>query len=354
MNIYINGISAISPQNTFENSSFLEEIENHERLFLEIITPNYKAFINPKQLRRMSKIIRMGVASGNMALQNAKVENPDAIITGTGLGCIVDTEKFLNSLLENKEQLLTPTSFILSTHNTISAQIAVMLTCNNYNYTYVHSSVSFENALLDAHMHFSEGKMKNILVGGIDEITEENYNTKINSQIWKTEAPTIKQLYQTNSAGCIPGESSSFAVLSTEKTESSLAQFKDVHTVFQASEQELTEELDAFLEKNQLKRDDIDLLVLGMNGDARYDQSYMEFAQNNCPNASIASFKNICGEHDSASAFAFWVAAKIAKEQNIPEIILQKTGTKKDYQNILIYHYNFMHCNNHAFTLITK
>jgi 3-oxoacyl-(acyl-carrier-protein) synthase len=354
MNIYINGISAISPQNTFEETAFLQDIENHESLYLEIIKPNYKAFINPKQLRRMSKIIRMGVAAGNKALQEANIENPDAIITGTGLGCIVDTEKFLNSLLENKEQLLTPTSFILSTHNTVSAQIAVMLSCNNYNYTYVHSSVSFENALLDAYMHFSEGKMKNILVGGIDEITEENYNTKKNSSIWKESATAVNQFFNTDSKGCIPGESAAFASLSSEKNELTLAQFKDVHTIFQATEKELDQELEAFLNRNNLKKEDIDVLLVGMNGDKAYDESYLKFANNNCPQAAVASFKNICGEHDSASAFAFWTAARIAKEQSIPEILLQKEGATKNYQNILIYHYNFMHGNNHAFTLIAE
>ena len=52
---------------------------------------------------------------------------PDAIITGTGLGCLEDTEKFLTAMVTNKEEFLTPTSFIQSTHNTVSAQIALLL-----------------------------------------------------------------------------------------------------------------------------------------------------------------------------------------------------------------------------------
>lgn len=60
-----------------------------------------------------------------LAMKDANVESVDAIITGTGLGCIEDSEKFLKSILDNKEEFLTPTSFIQSTHNTVGAQIAL-------------------------------------------------------------------------------------------------------------------------------------------------------------------------------------------------------------------------------------
>ena len=354
MNIYINGISSISPQKTFNTNDFLSDIIEHKAKFLKVEKPNYKEFINPKLLRRMSKIIRMGVATANMAMQEANIDNPDAIITGTGLGCIVDTEKFLNSMLENKETLLTPTSFILSTHNTVGAQIAVMLGCNNYNYTYVHSAISFESSLIDAIMHFEEQTAKNILVGGIDELTEENYNTKINSNIWKNEATSVKHFFEQDTKGCIPGESSTFVSLSTEKKEVSYAQLTDVHTIFQADTQTIDNELISFLQKNNLHIEDIDTVLLGINGDAEYDQSYFDFFERNFFHSNLVSYKNICGEHDSASAFAFWVASKLIKDQNIPEDIKIRSNDKNEYKNVLIYHYNFMHRNNHAFTLLTS
>lgn len=354
MNIYINGISSISPQNTFSSHSFLSDINDHNVHFLEIEKPDYKDFIDPKLLRRMSKIIRMGVASANKAMQEAGINNPDAIITGTGLGCIVDTEKFLNSMLENNESLLTPTSFILSTHNTVSAQIAVMLGCKNYNFTYVHSAVSFENALLDAIMHFQDQEAHQILVGGIDEITEENYNTKKNSAIWKAEITNISQLFKSKTKGCIPGESSSFACLSDEKTENTYAELVDTHTIFQANTTEIDQELSDFLKRNHVKSSEIDVLIAGLNGDVDYDQTYLDFAERNLSNSDVVTYKNICGEHDSASAFAFWLGSKILKSQSVPEIVSLKHHSKNSIRYALIYHYNFMHKNNHAFTLLKK
>ena len=97
----------------------------------------------------MSRIIKMGVRRME-CLKEAGVENPGAIITGTAYGCLADTESFLTKMVENKEELLTPTAFIQSTHNTVGAQIALMLKCHNYNNTFVHRGFSFENALLDA------------------------------------------------------------------------------------------------------------------------------------------------------------------------------------------------------------
>ncbi len=46
---------------------------------------------------------------------------PGAIITGTALGCLEDTVTFLTRMIELNEELLPPTAFIQSTHNTVAA-----------------------------------------------------------------------------------------------------------------------------------------------------------------------------------------------------------------------------------------
>ncbi len=171
MKIYINGIGNISPQKTYEPEKFLTEIINSSGNRLMCTEPAYDDFIDPRMLRRMSRIIRMGWTAAKICLTDAGVEIPDAIITGTGMGCIEDTEKFLQAIDENDERLLPPTPFIQSTHNTIGAQIALMLQCTNYNLTYTQRGIAFENALLDALSLLYEPGYKNILVGGFDEMT---------------------------------------------------------------------------------------------------------------------------------------------------------------------------------------
>ena len=92
---------------------------------------------------------------------------PDAVIAGTGLGCLEDTEKFLGSIYTLQEHLLNPTPFINSTHNTIAGAIALAIKCHGYNATYTHRGFSFESALLDALMLASENPEAAILAGCI-------------------------------------------------------------------------------------------------------------------------------------------------------------------------------------------
>ena len=123
---YINGIGLISPQHTAENRGFLIEIAEYTADYLKCIEPVYRNYIDPIQLRRMSRLIRMGISAAKISLQDAGLSMPDAIITGTGLGSVEDTEKILADI-SRQEQFLNPALFIQSTYNTISLQIAIKL-----------------------------------------------------------------------------------------------------------------------------------------------------------------------------------------------------------------------------------
>ena len=125
---------------------------------------------DPALRRRMSRIVKMGVACGLKCIEELAPESIDAIITATGFGCLADTEKFIESIVANSERLLNPTPFIQSTFNTIGGQIALLRGIHSYNVTYAHRGLSFESALIDAAMQVAEGK-KNVLLGAIDEIT---------------------------------------------------------------------------------------------------------------------------------------------------------------------------------------
>ena len=59
--------------------------------------------------RRLGKLLKRAIVTAKQALGETI---PEAIITGTGLGCIENTEKFLVSMLENDEEYLQPTYFM--------------------------------------------------------------------------------------------------------------------------------------------------------------------------------------------------------------------------------------------------
>ena len=152
---YIHSVVSISAQNSFSENDTIFEVREYSDYKISAVHPPYRDFIPLSQLRRMSPAVKMGVAASKKALEKGNVEQPDAIITGSGLGCMADTETFLNTLLENDEQFSTPTAFIQSTHNTVAGQIALGLKCKAYNTTYAHGSVSFESALVDAQLQLS-------------------------------------------------------------------------------------------------------------------------------------------------------------------------------------------------------
>ena len=168
---YINGIGNVSAQDSSDNSNFFEGFSELETNVVLVHKPNYKEYIKPALIRRMSTGVRMGVVASSVALREAGVEIPEAIITGTGMGCLIDSKNFLKKMIDNNEEFLTPTSFIQSTHNTVGGQIALGLTCKSYNVTYSHSATSFESSLIDS-LLMLEDNVHNILMGGVDEISD--------------------------------------------------------------------------------------------------------------------------------------------------------------------------------------
>ena len=169
MQAYITSIGLISPQNTWQND-FSYDLPHENETVLRCIEPDYKKLIHPVQLRRMSRILKLGMGSAQLCLNNAvNPVSPDAILIGTGLACINDLEAFLLSILDEGEQGLSPIPFINSSHNTVAAQIARILQNHSYNNTYCHRGTAFESALLDALLLINGKEASSVLLGGIDE-----------------------------------------------------------------------------------------------------------------------------------------------------------------------------------------
>ncbi|WP_053978222.1 beta-ketoacyl synthase N-terminal-like domain-containing protein [Mangrovimonas xylaniphaga] len=351
-NVYINSVGSISAQKTYDNNEFLSEVVSYQEQILPVVDPNYKDYIPPAAARRMAKGIKMGVVASKIALQDAGLEEVDAIITGTGMGCLRDSEKFLSAILDNKEQYLTPTSFIQSTHNTVGGQIALELQCKGYNFTYVHSSVSFESAMMDAKLQLELDEAKNILIGGVDEIGEYTAGLhKIIGHI-KPEAEDVLQVLQSKTKGAIYGEGANFFVLSNERNENSYGKIKSVSIFNTLSKSELNNEAEAFLSANGVSAEDIDVVVLGNNGDVEFDGYYETLANGLFQNTPQVCYKHLCGEFNTASSFGFWVTAKMLKNQALPEVLRFNDFPVKEIKQVLLY--NQYRGENHSFTLVEQ
>jgi len=346
---YIIGSGCISPQSTTEPDYFFETVNGPEVDFYKAAEPSYKEHINPNMLRRMGRAIKMGASAARMAVTEAGVENVDAIISGTGLGCFEDSEKFLLAIINNEEQFLTPTSFIQSTHNTVGSQVALIMQCKQYNYTYVHRGFSFDTCVMDALMSIEEGK-KNILIGGIDEHTP--IYVDLYRKAKKLNSDNSHKYFEGKTSGIQFGEGSAFFVLSAEKNNASSAIEGVGFSYKPKTLKELMNKMDAFLEVHNKTLENIDFVLFGFSGDKDFDKHMLEILPILSNTTATGHFKHLCGDYHTAGSFATWLANKIIEKQKIPDAVKINTYPKTTINSVLII--NGYLGINYSFTLITK
>lgn len=336
MPAYINGLSCVSHYNTADKNFFFEGTPTIPAAkFLSITSPNYKDYIPAAAIRRTSHILKMGISAGLMCLKEEEKSLIDAIIVGTAVGCYEDTDKFLRSLLDNNEQTLAPTSFIQSTHNTLGGQLALLLKCQGYNFTYVHQNFSFEYALLDALMLLQEHEAKHILLGGADELSNPLPEIYERAGHIKHTENLDQKIELSTSKGYAMGEGAAFFHVVSEKTNESVAKIEGVKILSEIpSAKNLLEQTEIFLNENQISFSEIDLILSGINGDASEDLILKEFGD--LSNKTLGTFKNLCGEYFTASAFALWLAARMIEKQKIPEAVLYKGVAPTELKHMLI------------------
>lgn len=351
MRAYINGTSAISPQPTFRQTPYLSAVTAPSGDYFTALEPDYKDFIDPKLSRRMAKIIKMGIASSQDCLAMGDVTLPEAIIVGTGLGCLQDTERFLADMVENNEGLLSPTAFIQSTHNTIAGQIALVLNCPHHNFTYAQRGHSFENALEDGLLQLEEGR-HHVLVGGVDEATPTLH--EILSKAGCTDKPEGRypDLKTTQHMPTL-GEGAAFFLLSPTASDKTMACLQNMHTCYDPDGlEDIKTNISEFLERSQISPDEIDAVMMGYNGNAKDDELYEKLHGSLWKDKTMLSFKNLCGEYFTATSFGLHMATQMLHKQQVFSNTVVSGDISKPFKNILIYnHYKGQY---HSLILLSK
>lgn len=169
------------------------EITSEEQLM------DIRKYVKPLEARRMGKIMKSSLLSSLEALQQAGIEVPDSIITGTAYGCLENSERLMEQIKEEGEGMLKPTFFMQSTHNTIGSNIAIKTHCHDYNVTYTQESHSLEWAIRDAELLLRSGKVKNVLVGCHDESTSL-FNTLL-KKVGEKPLPSVHSVAMVLSCG---------------------------------------------------------------------------------------------------------------------------------------------------------
>ena len=346
--LYIQSAAQISVQQPLSDAWFDAPII-FDSAYVRAIEPNYREYIDPNKARRMGKILKRAIVTSRIAAKNSGIAMPDAIISGTGLGCIENTEIFLEAMVRHGEELLQPTYFMQSTHNTIGSLVSIDMKCHGYNNTYTHKGVSFEQALLDAYLQLSAGRIKTALVGGYDEMTPKYQLLLSRIGYWRAhgENVTLKRGEE-----AFAGETSVSFMLSCEKDENTICSIGGISLLYKPSETDLQIALNELLDRNACSIDDVDAVVAGISGNQTNDAVYYRNAPLLFAGKPLAGYKHIFGESYTASGLGMYVAATCIGKQHIPRhILLNGCREVNSVKTLLLY--NHSDNKNHSFTLLT-
>lgn len=340
--MYIHAATCISPQLTFPNAE-LEILQPSADNKLLVKEPRYES-IPVGVLRRMGRAVRFGVGAALPILQSA--DKLDGIVIGTGNGGMEDCIKFLNQIILYDEGTLTPTNFVQSTPNAIAGQLGLMAKNTGYNITHVHRGLAFENALIDVQMLLKENPENAYLLGGVEEISNYNYNIEYLGGWYKKEDLSNADLYEKPSPGSIAGEGAAMFEVNNI-SENAIARLKGIEVIHSSDIKVIKTRIQQFLSAHLPEK--IDLLLSGENGDERFNPFYLAVEESIPTPSGVARFKHMTGEYPSATAAALWLACQILKEQNLPTHMIKKPAPALN--NILIY--NNYKGQQHSFTWIT-
>lgn len=174
----------------------LSSVDIHDEADL----PRLRNYVKPMEMRRMGKIIKSALLSSYEALSEAGIDSPDAIVTATAWGCLDSSLNVLDELVDNGEEMIKPTYFMQSTHNTIGSAVAIKLKDHGYNVTITQQGDSLRWAILQAVMLLKSGRCRTVLVGCHDETPP--LAQKLLSQIGKgTPRPSVHSLTMLLSCG---------------------------------------------------------------------------------------------------------------------------------------------------------
>jgi 3-oxoacyl-[acyl-carrier-protein] synthase II len=334
--LYLISSCGISPQHTYDEEHFLMPpvVSDDNKLF--VLDADHTRYISPVAIRRMSRILKIGITAGMACLERGNVATPDGIIIGTAHGSITDMEAFLKDMIRLEEQALNPTTFIQSTYNSVNGWIAMLSKCTGYNQAFVHRGFSLELSIFDAGMMCSETSGKQtFLVGGFDELTPEYYTIRRKVNYFKKEPIHSSELLQHNDTpGSIAGEGAHFFLLSNQ-AEAAACAITGISMLQTPTPAATQQAIDQLLANHGLTANDINVLVSGMNGDNRSNALSEVVLNSAAPTTTIATFKQLSGEYFTASGFGLWLCHYIYRKQHIPEQVIHRKGSSGNIRNVL-------------------
>lgn len=281
-------------------------------------------YVPQRAYRRLGRAQRMAIVTSELAIENIDLTDRAervAVCLGTGMGELGQTYRFLENMIRNDEAHPMPACFVNSVHNALAAQIAILLPCKGENHTFVHGATSFETALWQARQILKQGRAEYVLACGADEWIDGFVGARVGLGKFRSVPVPMDPMGAGNgAAGPVPGEGSAAFLLG--RPESCTSRFAAIRAVRARQRNPLNggnaadsavDIVDKTMQNANRSLADVDLVILGANGDPELDDEYREACSALNAHAKrplvYGVFKHVCGEF--ATAFAVAVALAV-------------------------------------------
>ena len=259
--------------------------------------------LNPTQRRRTSRLIQMALIA---ARRSHHPVSPDrlSVAIGTGMGCLSSAAAFLENLVSKDEREPMPAQFPSSVHNAPAGQVAMDLGARAMNSAPTVGEISFECALWQSISQLSANEADKALAGSVDELNK--YVLSI-GQRWRMWTEQTR-----------PGEGAVVAGLARpESATAPLARVTVVRLGRYRRPFDAEHETDWITDAVDLAK--VDVLLSGAKGLPALEPLYASVAAALSKRAGREiehqTYKQLCGEFHSASAFGFSVAVNLVRSQ---------------------------------------
>jgi 3-oxoacyl-(acyl-carrier-protein) synthase len=259
--------------------------------------------LSPNQRRRLNRLVQMALiaARGSHSCDNAAQRV--AIAMGTGMGCLEEGSVFLENLIAKDEREPMPARFPGSVHNAPAAQIAIDLQARGLNSAPTMGEISFECALWQAMNQLWADEADCAVAGAVDELN------KFVLGIGKRWGQWTEQTR--------PGEGAVAVNLALpEKSTDPLAKVTAIHLGRYRRPFDAAREAEWITSRINLHT--IDVALSGAGGLPEMEPMYQSVITKLSERAGRTlghhTYKQLCGEFHSASAFGFSKAVDLLKQ----------------------------------------
>ncbi len=278
------------------------------------------SILTPNQRRRLSRLQQMALITAR------KSHAPDpaqrlSVTIGTGLGCMEDAGAFIENLVTKDEREPMPSRFPNSVHNSPAGQVAIDQAASGMNSAPTVGEITFEAALWQGLCQLATDEADQALVGAVDEV--DKYLLSIGQRWGAWTDETVR-----------PGEGAVVASLApAEKAAAPLARVTALKLGRFREPFDAQGEADWIAATVDLSQ--VGIIMSGAGGFRLIDPLYA--GRRGGPDVKRSggtlehqTYKQLCGEFHSASAFGFSPAVNRAREKNCGVLLytLSQRGAK--------------------------